>query len=83
MPMTWGSLCLAPESMPTPSHHESIRVSAPSISTLPVPSTTQPPPLAENPLFNLPTQSMIAEEDPQRSIEISKDDEDDKATGVR
>ena len=28
-----------------------------------------------------PTQSIIAEEDPQQSIEISEDDEDDEATG--
>ena len=48
-PTTWGCLGLAPEScktshdaMPTPSHHASI--TAPSISLLPVPSTTQPPP---------------------------------------
>jgi hypothetical protein len=85
-PMTIG---LAPEScqtpshsnatVPTPSHHESITAPL-SISPLPVPSTAQPPPPAENPLFNPPTQSIIAEEDPQRSIEIPEDDEDE-ATG--
>jgi hypothetical protein len=60
--------------IPTTSNYEN--TTAPSISPLPVPSTTQPPPAAQN-----LTQSIIAEEDPQRSIEISKDDEDDEATG--
>ena len=62
--------------IPTTSHHEN--TAAQFISPFPVPSTIQPPPglLAQN-----PTQSIIAEEDPQRSIEISKDDEDDEATG--
>jgi len=90
--MTWGSLGLAQlgqlasEScnpshiaIPTTSHHKN--TTAPSISPLPAPSTTQQPAAAQNPLFNPPTQSIIAEEDPQRSIEISEGDEDDEATG--
>ena len=66
--------------MPTPSHHEG--TVPPSVFALPVPSTSQPPPAAQNPLFNPPTQSIIPDEDPQRSIEIFEDDEDDdEATG--
>ena len=79
-PTTWRSLGLVPEpcnsTQPTPSCCQG--VAAPSISPLPVPSTTRSPAAAQN----LPTQSIIAEEDPQRSIEISEDDEDDdEATG--
>ena len=87
--MTWGSLGLTSESrnpshnlnaVPTPSHHEG--TVPPSVFALPVPSTSQPPPAAQNLLFNPPTQSIIPDKDPQRSIEIFEDDEDDdEATG--
>ena len=40
------------------------------------PTTNQPPPLS-----HLQNQSIILEEDPQRSIEILKNDEDDEAMG--
>lgn len=37
--------------------------------------------LDRQPVSNLPTRSIILEEDPQRAVEISDDDEDDEATG--
>jgi hypothetical protein len=48
------------------------------------PTTTQPssPTVADQQLLpNCPTQSIILEEDPQRSIEIPENDEDDEAIG--
>jgi hypothetical protein len=84
--MTWGSLGLVSESC-NPIHNAALisshhkNAATPSISTLPVPSISQPPSAAKNLLFNPPTQSIIADEDPQRSVEISEDDEDDEATG--
>jgi len=52
-------------SMPTSSHHEN------------TPTTSN----SQNSLSNHLTQTIIAEEDPQRSVEIPEDDEDDEATG--
>ena len=68
-----GSGSQPPNAIPT--------TTTPSISLPPLPSTIQPQPPPQSPFFNPPTQSIIAEEDPQRSIEISEDDEDDEATG--
>jgi len=45
------------------------------------PSTTQPPATTRRPLPDPPTQTIIEDEDPQRSIEIPEDDEDDEAIG--
>jgi len=51
--------------MPTSSHHEN------------TPTTSN----SQNSLSNHLTQTIIAEEDPQRSVKIPEDDEDDEATG--
>ena len=47
------------------------------------PTTTHPssPAADQQPQSNSPTQSIILEEDPQRSVEIPENDEDDEATG--
>ena len=48
---------------------------------MPITTRSSSPTTNQQPLSHPPTQSIILEEDPQRSIEILENDEDDEATG--